>query len=343
MTDIYESHPATKRWLICSAIAVILVIFIGGVTRLSNAGLSIVEWKPIVGVIPPLHTTAWVEEFAKYRGSPEYHHTPITLEQFKYIYWLEYIHRLFARLVGIVFGIPLIYFILKNKISRNLRNASVIIMMLGLSQAIIGWYMVKSGLSDKPYVSHYRLTLHLIIGMTIFSLIYWQILKQLVYEKLNIEFRRLLRLRKILHLTLGIISIQIILGAMVAGLKAGYIYNDFPLMGTKLIAPDIFYLTPLYKNFLSNPAMLQFLHRVGGMLSLGAAINLALQLRICSKHKLMIKASSSLLLLVLIQVVSGIITLIYRVPVAIASLHQVNSILVWGNLLLIYHILRGAK
>lgn len=320
---IKNNDKAVVNWLLTCALLVIIMIIIGGYTRLMNAGLSIVEWRPITGILPPLNEIEWLREFAKYQHSPQYQkiNYSIALNEFKHIYLIEYIHRLMGRIIGLVFLLPFIYFKLTKRLDRILNNQLILIFILGFSQAIIGWYMVKSGLINNPHVSQYRLTLHLLVAALIISLISYQIFKLTIKPTLNKSLFRTSLL--ILFFTL----IQITFGGLVAGLRAGLVYNSFPLMDKKLIPVGLFITEPWYLNFFENPILVQFIHRVCGILILIMISflfkNYYFSSRINKLQKLIILI---LLVLVIIQVTLGIFTLILMVPLSLALLHQLGAI-----------------
>ncbi|MFN7039405.1 MAG: COX15/CtaA family protein, partial [Alphaproteobacteria bacterium] len=315
-------------WLFISAFMVSLMVLIGGLTRLTHSGLSIVEWKPITGIIPPISEKEWIEEFAKYKHYPEYNlvNKNIKLKNFKQIYLIEYIHRALGRLTGFVFLLPLLWFGFKNQIDSKLKFNLYIIFALGFLQAIVGWYMVKSGLVNKPNVSQYRLALHLTIAFVIYGLIFWN-----GVSLWNINRSEDLFLQKRCNLNtlgkiIGIISFfQIIIGGFVAGTNAGLIYNEFPMMGNHFIPSDIFALKPIYKNIFENPTTIQFIHRTLAisLIVLGAIIFFKSRKTSLLKNQ---KNSINILVLTLgLQFILGIITLIYHVPVFVALAHQFGA------------------
>ncbi len=256
-------------WLLICTAGIFALILWGGYTRLSRSGLSIVEWKPIRGVIPPLSEKEWMEKFEKYKQFPEYRENPqkITLEQFKQIYWVEFLHRLFGRLVGLFFIIPLFWFWWKGWLTPYLVKQLLILLLLGMFQALWGWFMVKSGLVDKPRVSHYRLAGHLLIATFIYLQLFWIGLNLRFREKLLQSFSTE-SYNKFRRWSWGLLTfavVTILAGALVAGLRAGEIANTFPLMNGKLIPDGLFYLKPFYINFFENQLTVQFQHRVLGI------------------------------------------------------------------------------
>ncbi|MBN8828412.1 MAG: COX15/CtaA family protein [Sphingobacteriia bacterium] len=303
------------------------MIFIGGVTRLTDSGLSIVEWKPVTGIIPPLSEYDWLQEFDKYKTSPEYNkiNLGMSLKEFKFIYFLEYFHRVLGRLTGFIFFIPLIFFAIKKAFPRNVINCFIGIGILGAIQGFIGWYMVKSGLIDNPHVSQYRLALHLGTAIIILGIFCWI---YLIIKYLPKKFDFFNKYSKLSLILVTWVFLQILTGAFVAGLDAGLIYNTFPLMNGKFIPDEILHLNPWWINFLENHASVQFLHRIS---SYGLFIfSLVLYFKILRlNNKTLCKTYSIFVVLLVAQMILGIITLLYQVPVAFGSLHQINGVLVF--------------
>ncbi len=314
-------------WLFACAALVFLIVIIGGLTRLSESGLSIVSWQPVKGVIPPLDVRDWQNLFAAYKQTPQYLkiNYDMSLEEFKNIFWLEYIHRVLGRIIGLVFLVPLLFFIITKKIGKNLALKLFSIALLGALQGFIGWYMVKSGLVDNPAVSHYRLALHLFLGFVIYAMLLWAGLNSAECEVQSAEKATLNSALRTLH-SLAIsafILFQTILGAFVSGTHAGLIYNDFPLMGGHIIPEDIFFLHPLWLNFLQNPATIQFQHRMMAFI----LFILILIFRVKNPGD---KAAGLLLAVALIQVLLGILTLVNHVPVLFAAAHQAGALVLFS-------------
>lgn len=229
------------KWLLLTCIMVIAMIIVGGITRLTGSGLSIVEWRPVTGILPPFSYDAWQDEFAKYQLCPEYNavNYGMTLSEFKFIYLLEFIHRLLGRATGLIYILPLIYFYFKGIIKNRDILSYIIILLLFCVQGFMGWYMVKSGLVNHPSVSHFRLAFHLIIAVIIYYLLFYKLVKNYC-DILLISSQTNLKLPLILCIaSLAMIYVQIFLGALVAGLDAGLIYNSFPLMGGNFIPTEI--------------------------------------------------------------------------------------------------------
>ena len=266
-----KTSKIVGHWLLLGALLVIAMVVIGGITRLTHSGLSIVEWKPISGTIPPLNEQDWMVEFNNYKTSPEYlkYNSHFSLDDFKSIFWWEYIHRLLGRLIGFVFLIPFLWFYLTKKLTdKKLFKHLIIIFLLGGLQGFIGWFMVKSGLVNRPSVSHYRLALHLSTALFLFGYILWTALPIIAPNSKKTRFIPKLYLK--LKILLGLVSLQIIYGAFTAGLKAGYIYPTYPKMGADwLPLSGIEAFNDLgILSLVENPILVQFIHRWLGALVL---------------------------------------------------------------------------
>ncbi|MFP3024367.1 MAG: COX15/CtaA family protein [Wolbachia sp.] len=319
-----EAKPVAI-WLFLCCIMVILMVGIGGFTRLSKAGLSITEWKPITGTLPPLSGQDWLQEKLKYEATPEYKalNYGMSMEEFRAIYLIEYVHRLIARLTGLVFVLPFIYFTLRRKIYKKAVIRLFMALLFGALQAFAGWYMVKSGLVTEPHVSHYRLALHLLLALIIFALLSYQFFDYQIrpkQTKLKISSDTLYYTGMILAL----IVIQIIFGAFVAGLNAGLIYNTFPLMDGQVVPEDLFFLHPIWLNIFENRATVQFIHRALALLILALVVILTVK-------NASVKPVYIMLLSVVIQIILGVITLLLHIPIAIAIAHQVFSFILFGS------------
>lgn len=312
MTARDRRHVAA--WLFACAALAFLVVLIGGVTRLTRSGLSIVEWQPLVGALPPLSQADWEALFAKYRETPEFRQVnfSITLEGFKRIFWWEYIHRLLARLIGVVFLLPYLYFLVRKSLDRSLAWKLGGIFLLGALQGTVGWYMVKSGLVDDPKVSPVRLTMHLGLALAIFSAELWLAL-QLVAPKHRFD-----AFAPVIPLVVFLMALS---GGLVAGLRAGYAYNTFPLMNGHIVPPEVMLLEPWWRNFVYNMATVQLVHRA--FFWALAVLVLAAWWR--NRGDL---AANALLLAFVMQTTLGIATLLTGVPVGLASAHQGGAVLV---------------
>lgn len=298
-------------WLFCLAGLIVVMIVLGGYTRLSGSGLSMTRWEPVSGIIPPLNQKAWQKEFDKYKQYPEYKvaRKDMSLPEFKFIYFVEFFHRILARFTGLVMLLPLIFFYQKGYISAFDQKKYIAIVLLFLIQGFMGWYMVKSGLIRNPYVSHYRLALHLILAMLLYSFIIWQMIEP-VKNPTSYSLRILLIVLLILNYT------QIFVGGLVAGLKAGMVYNTFPLMGISFMPPEVNITNT------NDPASVQFVHRMIGWIIAVLTICISYLLK---KHKWLAK---SLLIIVGTQFILGVLNILYIVPLSFALLHQLVAVFV---------------
>lgn len=315
-----KSNKFTIFWLGGTCLLIWMMIVLGGVTRLTHSGLSIVEWKPITGIIPPLTDKDWQQEFLLYQQFPEYQQVNqnITLQDFKFIYGMEYAHRLLGRLIGIFFLIPLICF--WRTLSSSFRKRSLFILLLGLVQGFMGWYMVKSGLAKDPTVSPYRLTVHLGLAFLLYGLIFWMLLEKLGWNikgKEGPHFPILI----VFLLQLG----TMLYGGLVAGHKAGLIYNTFPLMEGQFFPSEGLFYQPLEVNFFKNPALVQWCHRILALLSwTGVSGIFAYNL----KKELGFKLIGMWLFVSTVQIILGVITLLYQVPILAGVFHQGWAVIV---------------
>lgn len=314
-------------WLFVCCLMVYAMVILGGVTRLTGSGLSMVEWDPIFGILPPLDETGWDEAFSLYQQSPEYQkiNMGMDLEGFKQIYWFEYSHRVLGRTIGTVFLLPFLFFLVKGWIHRPLIPKLLAMFVLGGLQGLLGWYMVKSGLIDNPHVSQYRLTAHLGLAILIYAYMFYVALGLWPGEQRSGSTPA--GLRRATTLLTGLVFITILSGGFVAGLKAGYAYNTFPLMDGRLIPEAVFMQTPLWRNFFENIATVQFDHRLLATLVLVSVIALWTAAR---RYSLPATVNTGLHLMfaaVLLQVGLGISTLLLHVPVALAATHQAGALL----------------
>jgi len=308
---------AVAAWLFACAALTFAVIVVGGLTRLTESGLSITEWQPVVGILPPLSDADWNALFDKYRATPQFQKVfgEITLEGFKGIFWLEYVHRLLGRTVGLVFLLPYVFFLAKKMLSKTIALQLAGIFILGALQGALGWYMVQSGLVNEPRVSHFRLTAHLGLALLIFSAEFW-IALGLIQERSS-------KTRTFPLAILALVFLMILSGGMVAGLRAGHAYNSFPLMNGQLIPPETFMLEPWWDNFLWNVATVQLVHRGFFWLLLILIPLLWWQLRATSAKI----AAHQLLGMFVLQAGLGIATLLNSVPIPLASAHQAGAVL----------------
>lgn len=334
-------------WLFICCALVFAMVVVGGVTRLTGSGLSIVEWQPLIGAIPPLSEADWEILLEKYRQIPQYHEVNkgMTLEEFKGIFWWEYFHRLLGRAIGLVFFIPFLYFIIRKQIDRPLGLKLLGIFLLGGLQGLMGWYMVMSGLVNNIYVSQYRLTAHLGLAFIIYAAMFWVAASLLSPHKkqqqsaMENSYSHLRRYS--FYLTL-LIFIMILSGGFVAGIHAGKAYNTFPLMDGHLIPPGLFVLEPWYRNFFENITSVQFNHRlIAWLLTFFVSIFWLKSLKypLSSSAKM---ACHLLLLALILQISLGIATLLSAVPLELAATHQAGAMVLFTASLWVNHKLSSA-
>jgi cytochrome c oxidase assembly protein subunit 15 len=337
-----DRRRSVGLWLAVWAVMLVLIVVIGGITRLTESGLSITEWKPVTGILPPLSTSAWEEAFHEYQQIPEYQqfNRGMTLPQFKHIYFWEYLHRLWARLVGLAFAVPLVVFLVRGGLTPKLTRRLIALLLLTGAQGALGWFMVESGLSVRTDVSQYRLAAHLGLALVIYVATVWTAADLLGGQAGGRAGGRIIPLRRAAGVLTGLVFLTAIAGAFVAGLDAGRIYNTFPLMGRQLVPAGYLSLSPWWRNLFENAAAVQFDHRVLAMLSLLGAIGLwgwGLGAGLPSRA---LKILHLLPLAALIQVTLGITTLLLIVPVPVAALHQMGAVALLTVSLLLYHALR---
>jgi len=330
-------------WLLICCVLVFAMVVVGGVTRLTDSGLSIVEWQPIIGTMPPVTQGDWDEMLEKYRASPQYQqiNKGMSLDEFKNIFWWEYFHRLLGRLIGVVFFIPFVYFLVKKQIDKPLGFKLAGMFILGGLQGFMGWYMVKSGLVDNPHVSQYRLTAHLGLAFVIFAALFWVALDLLSPDSARQQMTK--QLQSLRRFSIGLTSlifVMVLSGGFVAGIRAGLAYNTFPLMNGHFIPPEIFMLEPWYRNFFDNMATVQFDHRLIAWI-LAFLVPLfwfkAMKAELSSTTRL---ACHLLLIMLAIQISLGIATLLHFVPIPLAAAHQGGAVLLFAAALWVSHRLR---
>ncbi|MCC5905179.1 MAG: COX15/CtaA family protein [Balneolaceae bacterium] len=340
---IPQDKKHLRIWYWSGAIMVFLIMIIGGITRLTGSGLSIVDWRPIMGVIPPLTESQWHDLFEQYKQFPEYQqlNRGMTLSDFQFIFFWEYVHRMAARALGLVFIVPFAWFVIKQKLNRTQIIRALVLLGLGLSQALLGWYMVQSGLVDIPQVSPYRLASHLMLAFIIFGCCVWFALD--LKPKPTVPKKSSGELRIWLNLFMVLLIIQIIWGAFVAGHHAGHVYNTFPKMHQYWLPPELWLMEPLFINFLENMVTVQWVHRVIGTF-LGLMVIL-IWLRTWQLNSRFVtkKWALSLFALLLIQYAVGVFTLIYHVPVWLGVLHQALAMILFGVAIGFIHYLKGIK
>ena len=323
-------------WLAAWCVMLVALVVIGGITRLTESGLSITEWKPVTGVLPPLSHAACESEFAKYQRIPEYRilNAGMTLDRFQRIYFWEYLHRLWARLLGLSFAAPLLWFVATRQVRGRLAQRLFLILLLLGGQGALGWFMVSSGLVDRVDVSQYRLAAHLGLALVIYALALWTTAELLVTPGPNGD-RRFARLSAAFA---GYVFLTIIAGAFVAGLDAGRGWNTFPLMGGNFVPLGYGQLAPAWRNAFENPAAAQFHHRWLGIAAVGGALGLwalARRTPVLGERARVLAAwmagSAGL------QAVVGVSTLVLSVPIPVAALHQLGAVVLFTLALLLVH------
>jgi cytochrome c oxidase assembly protein subunit 15 len=330
-------------WLFTCCALVFAMIVVGGVTRLTHSGLSIVEWQPIVGTLPPLSDADWQGVFAKYQQTPEWKQVnhAMTLAEFKGIYWWEYAHRLMGRAIGAVFLLPLIVFAVRRRIASGLGWKLAIIFVLGGLQGAMGWYMVKSGLVDDPRVSQFRLTAHLALALMIFAAMFWIALSLILPQRAVATTPAQNGTRRWAFSIAALVFVMMLTGGFVAGIRAGFAYNTFPLMNGSVVPPEIFMLEPWWKNFFWNMATVQFDHRLVAWLLAITVPVLWWKLRRAPALPGRARNGATLLLsLLVLQIALGISTLVLVVPLPLAAAHQACAVLVFAAALNVAHALR---
>ena len=331
-----NSNVFFNKWLKINLVLVFLIIIVGGLTRLTDSGLSITEWELFSGILPPLTNTSWDNYFNLYKQIPQYKllNYNMTLNEFKIIFYWEYAHRILARLIGLFFLIPLFYFYLSSSINKKKIKICFCVLFLILFQGVIGWYMVKSGLVNDVTVSHFRLSLHLIFAFLIISTIFWLILnnkKEDIKTFFNFENKKIFFLTLIL-----LIFIQVSMGAFVSGLDAGKIYQTWPLMGETFFPNDIKINNLNIFLDLNNHSLVQFYHRVFAYIILAYVLIFAFYLYYQKEKKVYLSLTIILLVLSL-QIFLGVFTLISGLNIYLASAHQISSVLLVFSSIYLYY------
>ena len=329
---MYSQNKFIQIWLISIIFLLTFMIIVGGLTRLTDSGLSITEWELFKGFLPPLSQNDWLNYFELYKNIPEYteQNYNMSLSEFKIIFWWEWAHRFLGRLIGIVFLIPLIYLFFKHDF--NFVKKYVLIFLLICFQGFLGWYMVSSGLVDRVDVSHYRLSIHLFVAFVILSLVIWEFLLNINLKKIKINFKTYLPV-----IFLFLLFIQLILGAFVSGMDAGKIYNNWPLMGQNYY-PDDSYFSDLFKlNAFDNPSIVQFIHR-----NMAYVILIFYLFMVFKFSKIKVKYINNIIyiigIILFLQIFLGILTLLSGANIFYSSLHQINTIFLFSSS--IYFIFR---
>ncbi len=331
------ARGAVRLWLIVLFALVVVMIAVGGLTRLTDSGLSITEWKPVTGALPPMDTATWEEEFEKYRAIPEYQlqNKGMSLEEFKVIYWWEWGHRQLGRVIGLVWAVGFLGFLALRKIPPGWNGRLLLLGVLGGAQGAIGWWMVSSGLRGEMLdVASYRLAVHLGLAFVILGFIAWYVMLLGREERELMQARRG-REAKLSGLSTGWLHfafLQILIGALVAGIDAGRTFTDWPLMAGGVLPPDVWMADLGLRNFFENPGLVQFIHRVAGYILLAFAIMVWLKGR-KSAHAATRAAFSAAFLALLAQIVLGVITVLYVAAWQVAIVHQFVAVVLWVMIL----------
>ena len=332
----YQHALVLGYWLLACAAVVYLMVVVGGVTRLTQSGLSMVEWEPIMGIIPPMNEAQWMDVFNKYRQSPEYLkvNAGMSLEAFKGIFYWEYGHRVLGRFIGLIYFLPLLYFIVRGMVPRAWYGRLFGLFVLGGLQGLMGWYMVKSGLVDVPRVSQYRLTAHLSLAIVIFACMLW-----FAMDFLRGEQRHSQASGSYLNATIvviGIVFVMIMSGGFVAGTKAGFIYNTFPKMGGEWVPSGVVNMTPVWLNLFENPATIQFVHRCLALVVFVLVIWGFLK----SRAEPFVTQYHWVKIAVICQILLGVSALVMRVPVWLGAMHQAGAVTLLAAALFAAHVAR---
>jgi len=324
-------------WLLTGCVLIFIMVVVGGITRLTHSGLSITNYKLISGVIPPMNEFEWEQAFDLYKQYPEYQklNNHFDLQDFKDIYFWEWLHRVIGRFIGLVFLLPFIYFLITKQLTKPTIKKSIILLCLGAFQGFMGWYMVKSGLVDNPDVSHYRLAAHLTTAFVTFAYTFWVAL-DLIYPNrkvINASFRNFIRL------SLAVLLIQIIYGAFVAGLDAGFIHNHWPMMSEGKFMHETVYIeqNPIYKNFIEGRSGVQFVHRILAYIVVVFIIGIWIKSKKFDITAIQSKGIYALLIVLGIQFLLGVFTILLQVPVWLGVAHQVGAFFLLSAMIFTLH------
>jgi heme a synthase len=346
-----DRRPIAGWLLLCCAMIFVMVV-IGGITRLTLSGLSITEWQPVTGILPPLSPAAWAAEFEKYRHIPQYRlvNYGMSLDQFKTIYLWEYVHRLWGRLIGFAYALPFFYFVARGRLPRRLLMPLSGILLLGFLEGGLGWYMVESGLAERVEVSQYRLVAHLVLALSIYAVTLWIALGILTAER---PITPTLspgggagvsgRWRRAAEAVLGLVALTILAGGFVAGLNAGLIYNTFPLMDGSLVPEGYAQLQPFMRNWFENVAAVQFDHRLLATTTAAAVLLLWLAGWRAALPRSVRLGLHALFAAAALQFALGVATLLLIVPIPLAAAHQAGAVLLLTTAIVFRHSLRRGK
>jgi heme a synthase len=324
------------KWLLISLILIFSIIIVGGLTRLTNSGLSIVEWELFKGILPPTNKSTWIDYFELYKSIPQYTliNYNMSLNEFKIIFYWEYFHRILGRIIGLFFLLPLIYFHFFKKINKKYLPLCYLALILIIFQGVIGWYMVKSGLINNTTVSHYRLSLHLCVALIIFSIIFWMIIN--IKNNTYLNFFNINKKNNYFLVLIVLLFLQIVLGAFVSGLDAGKIYQSWPLMDRSYFPDDIVLIDIKSLTDFNNHSIVQFYHRNLAYI-ITAYVLILIYYIFKNKMTNLYKPALILLIVLLLQVLLGILTLLSDLNILLASSHQITSVLFIMSTIYLYY------
>ncbi|KVV14914.1 COX15/CtaA family protein [Flavobacterium sp. TMP13] len=323
-----KENKSVTIWLLSGCFLLFIMVVVGGITRLTNSGLSMTDWHLVTDTFPPLSEAKWQEAFDEYKKFPEYQkvniHNDFQLADYQFIYFWEWFHRFIGRIIGLVFLIPFIYFLIKKKLDTSTIKKCLVLLAMGGFQGFLGWFMVRSGLIDNPDVSHFRLSLHLTFAFITFAYTLWVAL-DLIYPERNVT--RIIPLRNIARATLIFLLIQIIYGGFVAGLNAGLVHNHWPLMSDgQLIHDSVFIEQPtLFLNLVEGKSGVQFVHRTFAYVVVALILFLYFKSTKYNLSKTQLGGIKILVIFVFVQFILGVFTLLYRVPLALGLIHQIMA------------------
>lgn len=337
-----NSYRPVTIWFFSGCFLIFCMVVIGGITRLTGSGLSITEWNVIMGTLPPMDDQQWQQAFEKYQQIPQFKevNSHFGLSDFKGIFWWEYIHRLVGRLIGIVFIVPFFYFLIARKLDKGTIRKSILLFLLGGLQGFLGWFMVKSGLSELTSVSHIRLAIHLTTAFITFGFTFWFALQSTRSNPSVFQDRRVNTWLKVI---LAVVVVQLVYGAFVAGLHAGKMFNTFPLMNGQFIPENMWLQVFGAGNISSNPVTVQFLHRFFAFAITFLVAVIYLKVRNSNADRGQKSSIDFLAITLLFQVSLGILTILYQAPIILSSLHQISAFFLFSAVLLSIHRFRIAE
>lgn len=334
-----KNNKSVIIWLLSGCVLLFIMVMVGGITRLTNSGLSMTDWHLVTDTFPPLTEEKWIDAFEEYKKFPEYQkiniHNDFTLSDYKFIYFWEWFHRFIGRIIGMVFIIPFVYFLVKKRLDTKTIKKCIVLLLMGGFQGFLGWFMVKSGLIDNPDVSHFRLSLHLTFAFITFAYTLWVAL-DLIYP---IKNEVITSLRTIARIALVILIVQIIYGGFVAGLNAGLVHNHWPLMSDGQLIHDSVFIeqSSLLKNFIEGKSGVQFIHRTFAYIVVAMMFLLYYKSKKHSLNTLQKKGIHYLLLIVLVQFALGVFTLLFHVPLWLGLAHQLVAFVLLSAMVFTLH------